>query len=111
MTFRPDHNGECLHCDEWGDAHGPHGECPTDPAQAAENVRANAGRGAWDYLCSDWRRDMITIAKDVTRNCGFTVYDHHHPLCSNFTQAPAHDCWQCRIIASRATDHDHRSDS
>jgi len=21
--FRPDHNGECLNCDDWADAHGP----------------------------------------------------------------------------------------
>jgi hypothetical protein len=21
--YRPDHNGECLNCDEWADAHGP----------------------------------------------------------------------------------------
>lgn len=27
-TYRPDHNGECLHCDEWLDAHEPTGECP-----------------------------------------------------------------------------------
>ena len=22
-VFRPDHNGECVNCDEWGDAHTP----------------------------------------------------------------------------------------
>jgi hypothetical protein len=27
-AFTPDHNGECLHCDNWADAHGPNGECP-----------------------------------------------------------------------------------
>jgi hypothetical protein len=33
LDFRPDHNGECLNCDEWADAHdwsttycGEHGE-------------------------------------------------------------------------------------
>ena len=38
MTFRPDHNGECLNCDEWLDGHAEDGTCPTDEAQAVANV-------------------------------------------------------------------------
>jgi hypothetical protein len=31
LTFRPDHNAECLNCDEWLDAHeGPELRCPLD---------------------------------------------------------------------------------
>ena len=36
-TFTPDHNGECLHCDEWLDSHSVDGTCPTDPGQAVAN--------------------------------------------------------------------------
>jgi hypothetical protein len=33
-TYRPDHNGECLNCDEWYDAHlGPALTCPHPPPE------------------------------------------------------------------------------
>jgi hypothetical protein len=35
-TFHPDHNGECTHCDEPGDAH----LCPPDQAFSGDDVRA-----------------------------------------------------------------------
>jgi hypothetical protein len=29
-TYNPDHNGECLHCDEWYGAHLAGEECPPE---------------------------------------------------------------------------------
>jgi len=57
----------------------------------------------WDYLTSEQRLAMIEAAKDAVRSIGGTVHDGHHPLCSNYMQ-PAKNCWQCFIIAERATD-------
>ena len=37
MNFRPDHNGECLNCDEWLSEHGPAPDyrCPVDDTNPA----------------------------------------------------------------------------
>jgi hypothetical protein len=101
VIFKPDHNGECLHCDEWLDAHGPGGECPTDPAQAVANTERFEPFHA-RYLEALCRRDMIDCAREACRASGIPVYDHH-PLCSNFTQ-PVENCWQCRIITTGAAE-------
>lgn len=49
-TFTPDHNGECLHCDEWLDAHGPDGACPTRPEPALACVTCGATLAAAGLL-------------------------------------------------------------
>lgn len=51
-TFNPDHNGECLHCDEWADAHLPGGECrpeSLDYAMGARPWEVSAADGT--FLC------------------------------------------------------------
>lgn len=67
--FRPDHNGECLNCDEWADAHDL---TPSDPAtlhKALEDVGRKMGV---EQLVAD----LVDNPNKLCSTCGHPAKNH-----------------------------------
>ena len=87
--FRPDHNGECLNCDEWRDAHTPE-------AIAAGKVRS--GANCW------WCHEPLALTDDVVALNGGNDAIHRECLVRQVVGSVAHQ--QHRCLCYGGTDED-----
>jgi hypothetical protein len=98
-TFEPDHNGECPHCDEWWNAHSePDGACPTDPAQASENVRLHAEERA--------RQDPASWSPDAIRRFGefIALVEAAEARQKDPGTRPHYRCPRCGVVSFNPND-------
>jgi hypothetical protein len=65
-TYRPDHNGECLHCDEPLDAH----ICPTKPKPVAAQATQTP---------EELARDLSALVDALVNNPGALCMTCEHP--------------------------------